>query len=217
MATLTSLGIGAIIVPALTVALYACPDRYIGTTAALSLSSRFLGGSVGTAIYFNIFNTKIKSKLPEYVASAAVGANLPAGNAMQFVGALLGPGGGVVAAGSVPGATPMVLQAAGLATRWAYADSLAYGKSFPSFSFPGLNFRSPPDIYLPLKHIRGLSSWPCHFTISLESRNTNLAVDVVWYTTIAFGVISIVCCAFLPNIRRFMTDRVAVVSSNPVA
>ncbi|KAL2064448.1 hypothetical protein VTL71DRAFT_4942 [Oculimacula yallundae] len=158
MATLCSLGIGAIIVPALTVALYACPDRYIGTTAALSLSSRFLGGSVGTAIYFNIFNTKIKSKLPTYVATAAVGAGLPAGSAMQFVGALLGPGGGGRAAAAIPGATTQVLQAAGLATRWAYADSLAY----------------------------------------------------VWYTTIAFGVISIVCCAFLPNIRRFMTDRVAV-------
>lgn len=46
MATLDSFGIGAIIVPSLTLALYACPDEYIGTTAALSLTTRFLGGSV---------------------------------------------------------------------------------------------------------------------------------------------------------------------------
>lgn len=49
MATLDSFGIGAIIVPSLTLALYACPDAYIGTTAALSLTTRFLGGSVSAA------------------------------------------------------------------------------------------------------------------------------------------------------------------------
>ena len=28
----------------------------------------------------------------------------------------------------------------------------------------------------------------------------------VWYSTVAFSVISIVCCAFLPHIRRFTTE-----------
>jgi hypothetical protein len=32
----------------------------------------------------------------------------------------------------------------------------------------------------------------------------------VWYTTIPFGVISCICCAFLPNIRKFMTNKIAV-------
>jgi hypothetical protein len=125
MATITSFGIGGIVVPALTTALYACPDRYIGTTTALSLSSRFLGGSVGTTIYFNIFNEKIEAKLPTYVAEAAVKAGLPMNEAMTFVLALLGPG-GATDAEKVPGVTLTVLQAAGLATRWAYADSLSY-------------------------------------------------------------------------------------------
>ena len=80
------------------------------------------------------------TKLPKYVATAVVRAGLPAANAMDFVGALLGPGGGAESAAAVPGASQQVLQAAALATRWAFADSLAY----------------------------------------------------VWYTTIAFGVISIV-------------------------
>lgn len=118
MATITSLGIGAIIVPALSVALYACPDDYIGTTTALSLSSRFLGGSVGTAIYFNIFNSKISSKLPAYVVTAVVAAGLPTNYAMAFVGAFLGAG-GPSAAEAAPGATPSVLEAAVLAMRWA--------------------------------------------------------------------------------------------------
>jgi hypothetical protein len=159
MATFCSFGIGAIVVPALGVALYASPDRFIGTTTALSLSSRFLGGSVGTTIYFNIFNTKIQKKLPEYVATAAIGAGLPVDEAMVFVGTFLGPD--ATALPEVPNITPAIVEAATIAVRWAYADSLSY----------------------------------------------------VWYTTIAFGAICMVCCLFLPNIRRFMTNRVAVVSS----
>lgn len=32
----------------------------------------------------------------------------------------------------------------------------------------------------------------------------------VWYASIAFGILAIVCCIFMPNMERFMTDRVAV-------
>ena len=32
----------------------------------------------------------------------------------------------------------------------------------------------------------------------------------VWYTSIAFGVLAIVACLFLGNIRRYMTNRIAV-------
>lgn len=39
------------------------------------------------------------------------------------------------------------------------------------------------------------------------------SLPYVWYITIAFGGVGIILCAFLPNIRRFMTDRVAVVGS----
>ena len=33
-----------------------------------------------------------------------------------------------------------------------------------------------------------------------------------WYTTIAFGVIGMILCAFMPNIKTYMTNRVAAVS-----
>nr|POE51505.1 serine/threonine-protein kinase ppk16 [Quercus suber] len=155
MATFAALGNGALVVPALTLALYACPDEYIGTTSALSLTARFLGGSIGTSIYFNVFNTQITANAAS-VASAAIQAGLPAANAESFVGALLG--GDTAAATAVPGVTDAVIQAATLATQWAYADALKF----------------------------------------------------VWYTTIPFGVISCVCCLFLPNIRKYMTNRVAV-------
>lgn len=157
MATFAAFGNGALVVPALTLALYACPDEFIGTTGALSLASRFLGGSIGTAIYFNVFNTQITSNIPS-IGMAAVEAGLPTASAEAFVGALLS--GSQTAVMAVPGVTEAVLAAATLATQWAYADALKY----------------------------------------------------VWYTTIPFGVISTVCCLFLPNIRKYMTNRVAVVS-----
>lgn len=160
MATLDSFGIGAIIVPSLTLALYACPDAYIGTTAALSLTTRFLGGSIGTAIYFNIFNSKIQKNLPNYVAQAAIQAGLPQDSAKAFVQALAAPQGSQQLLAQIPNVTPQIVQAGALALRWAYADSLKY----------------------------------------------------VWYATIPFGLICMICCAFLPNIRKFMTNRLAVVS-----
>lgn len=165
MATLDSFGIGAIIVPSLTLALYACPDAYIGTTAALSLTTRFLGGSIGTCIFYNIFNSEIKTKLPTYISRAAVQAGLPQDNIMAFVQAITSPKDPAGAAAKVPGVTPSIIQAGALAARWAFADSLKY----------------------------------------------------VWYATIPFGVICMVCCAFLPNIRKYMTNRLAVVSCSKIA
>ena len=39
------------------------------------------------------------------------------------------------------------------------------------------------------------------------------ALKYVWYTTIQFGLIGKLFCVFLPNIRKNMTSRVAVVSN----
>ena len=158
-ATLSSFGIGGVIVPALTIALYACPDEYIGTTAALSLAVRFLGGSIGTAIYYNIFNNQFKAKLPGYVIPAVEQAGLTPAEAVQLVQALAADPTGAMAS-KVPGVTLQILQLGGLQAQWALADSLKY----------------------------------------------------VWYSTIAFGSIAIIACALLPNIKRFMSNRVAVVS-----
>lgn len=156
-ATLASLGIGGVIVPALTVALYACPDAFIGTTAALSLAVRFLGGSVGTTIYYNIFNTNFKSKFPQYVATAAIQAGLPAAEVPAFAKALSEDSTGAAAL-KVPGVNLQILQAGGLAAQWALNDSL-----------------------------KG-----------------------VWYASVAVGGLCIIASAFLPNIRKYMSDRVAV-------
>lgn len=159
-ATLDAFGIGIIIVPSLTLALYACPDAYVGTAAALSLATRFLGGSIGTAIFFNVFYTQMKTNLKQ-VAATAVQAGLPESAAETFVQALQAPMNPKEVALAVPGATPEIVETTRLAYRWAYAN----------------------------------------------------AMQNVWYATIPFGVLTIIACLWIPNIKKFMTNRVAVVSA----
>ena len=159
MATIAAFGNGGLVVPALTLALYACPDEYIGTTTALSLSSRFVGGSIGTTIYFNVFHTKIAKLFPAMVGGAAIQAGLPKESLVPFVTAMNSPAFDMLAP-QVPGANAAIVTAANMERQWAFAESLKY----------------------------------------------------VWYTTIPFGIISVLACFFLPNIEKYMTDRVAVVS-----
>lgn len=156
MATFSAFGNGALVVPALTLAFYAAPDEFVGTVGALSLSVRFLGGSIGTAIYFNVFLNQFSTNLLNYVGAAAVQNGADQALTVELVKAYASqvPG----AAAMVPGATQAMVAATQYASQWAYAESLKY----------------------------------------------------VWYTTIPFGVISCVCCAFLPNIRQFMTSKIAV-------
>ncbi|KAF2806812.1 putative major facilitator superfamily transporter [Mytilinidion resinicola] len=121
--TIAGFGIGGVLVPAATIAITVTPDDFIATTVALSLSARVIGGSIGYALYYNIFATKLNDKLPVYLATAAIKAGLPVSSSKEFVLALLT---GPATVMDVKGVTPMVLEAAALASRWAYSDSLAY-------------------------------------------------------------------------------------------
>lgn len=47
MGTISGFGVGGVLVPSATVALICVPDAFLATTAALSLSIRTLGGSIG--------------------------------------------------------------------------------------------------------------------------------------------------------------------------
>lgn len=133
-----------------------CPDELIATCVALSLSIRVIGGSIGYAIYYNIFINKIKVNLPTYVGKSAVEAGLPLKSAEVFVGLFL-TAPEKLATAQIPGLTPAIVQAAVLGTRWAYSESLKY----------------------------------------------------VWYTSIAFGGLSIIACVFLGNTAKYMTNRIA--------
>lgn len=155
LGTIAGFGVGGVIVPSATVAMICVPDAYLATTAALSLSVRTLGGSIGYTIYYNIFLNKLQKNLPELVAKYALEAGLPASDATGFITTFLTAPVNIT---SAPGFTPAIALAATTGSRWAYAESLKY----------------------------------------------------VWYTSIPFGCLAVISCFFLPSIRSYQTNRVAV-------
>ncbi len=99
------------------------PDTSIATCVALSLTIRAIGGTIGYAVYYNIFINQLTPKLPLYIAQYAVEAGLPAKEATLFVETYLGDPTGL---SKVPGVTESILKAAAVGSRWAYSDSLKY-------------------------------------------------------------------------------------------
>lgn len=136
-------------------ALIVVPDALLATTAALSLSIRTVGGSIGFTIYYNIFVNKLDKQLPEQIAKYALKAGLSASDATEFVTTYLTAPANIT---SAPGFSTQVLSGAELGQRWAYAESLKW----------------------------------------------------VWITSIPFGVLAIITSCFLPSIRKYQTNRVAV-------
>ncbi|KAH7384489.1 major facilitator superfamily domain-containing protein [Pyrenochaeta sp. MPI-SDFR-AT-0127] len=122
---LAGFGVGGVIVPAATVAMLVCPDALITTAAALSLSIRTVGGSIGYSIYYNIFITKLTQKLPVLTAKFAIAAGLPLTSVEAFVGLFLTTP-AKLATTPIEGVTPAVIAGATKGTQWAYAESLKY-------------------------------------------------------------------------------------------
>jgi hypothetical protein len=125
LGSIASFGVGGVLVPAATVAMLVCPDALITTAAAMSLSIRTVGGSIGYSIYYNIFATKLEKNLPAYVAKYAIKAGLPITSATQFVTIFLTDPTALATAG-IPGLTPAVIAGARKGTQWAFSESLKY-------------------------------------------------------------------------------------------
>jgi len=123
LGTIAGFGLGGLIVPSATIAMIAAPDALITTCAALSLSVRTAGGSIGYSIYYNIFANKLTARLPLYVGEWAVKAGLPPAQAVAFVTTFLTEPAGIA---QIPGVTPAVIAAATKGTQWAYAEALRY-------------------------------------------------------------------------------------------
>lgn len=137
MEILAGFGIGGILVPAATIAVTVCPDEVIATCIALSLSIRVIGGSIGYAIYYNVFINKLTAKLPVFVGTFAVKAGLPLTSATQFVTLFL-TAPEELASADIPGLTEAVVAAATLGSQYAYAESLKY-VWFASIAFGALS------------------------------------------------------------------------------
>jgi hypothetical protein len=63
MGTISGFGVGGVLVPSATVALICVPDAFLATTAALSLSIRTLGGSIG---YVSAMTANLKKDVLTY-------------------------------------------------------------------------------------------------------------------------------------------------------
>jgi hypothetical protein len=125
LGSMAGFGVGGVLVPAATVAMLVCPDALITTAAALSLSIRTVGGSIGYSIYYNIFAGKLTTNLPKYTAQYAIQAGLPMESVEAFVGLFLTVP-EELATTNIVGVTPAVIQGATIGTRWAYSESLKY-------------------------------------------------------------------------------------------
>ncbi|KAH7083029.1 major facilitator superfamily domain-containing protein [Paraphoma chrysanthemicola] len=157
LGSIAGFGVGGVLVPAATVAMLVCPDALITTAAAMSLSIRTVGGSIGYSIYYNIFATKLETNLPKFVAEYAIKAGLPLSSATQFVTLFL-TAPEKLATTPIAGMTPAVIAGATKGTQWAFSESLKY----------------------------------------------------VWFTSIAFGTMAIICTVLLPSTKKYQTNRVAV-------
>ncbi|KAF2108093.1 major facilitator superfamily domain-containing protein [Lophiotrema nucula] len=53
--TIAGLGVGGVMIPSSIIAQIACPDEFIATVTAITLSLRYIGGAIGFAAYDNTF------------------------------------------------------------------------------------------------------------------------------------------------------------------
>jgi hypothetical protein len=121
MSFLGGLGVGGIIVPAAVILTIVSPDEVIATVTAITLSIRLIGGSIGYAIYFNVFENKLTDVLPTTVGIAIAKAGLPITEIPEFIEALVAKN--LTAISEIKGITPTILLAANNAVNDSYVEA----------------------------------------------------------------------------------------------
>ncbi|KAL3429999.1 major facilitator superfamily domain-containing protein [Aspergillus tetrazonus] len=102
------------------------PNELIATGVCVTNAATLVGGAVAIIIYGTVFNSKIKTALPDCVSTSVMQAGLPQSSLVQFLPAYLAGNQAGVGLADIPGVTPRVLDAAQGASRTAYADSYHY-------------------------------------------------------------------------------------------
>ena len=124
MSFLGGLGVGGIIVPAAVILTIISPDENIATITAITLSIRLIGGSIGYAIYFNVFENKLTAIIPPVVGTAVIEAGLPPLEVATFLQALVARNNTALA--EIHGVTPAILLAAENAVNECYAEGFKH-------------------------------------------------------------------------------------------
>lgn len=100
----------------------AIPHQLIATASAVIISSRSVGGTIGTAIYSAAINPRLASKIPNYVAKAALSNGLPRSSLPSFIQNISSANEDALA--QIPGVTPTIVNAGLKALKHAFADSV---------------------------------------------------------------------------------------------
>lgn len=154
-----ALGVGGVIIPNQIIVTIICPDDLIATATALALTVRVIGGSIGYAVYYNVFKTAFTNNAENYLATQLI---LNAG----------------------------VLDINEITTIALDISSNLYGDIL---QFPDITTQAQYD------------------TIVAAGRETfAMSFPIVWYSAIAFGGASIICCFFLRDIGKYMDSHIAV-------
>lgn len=74
--TIACIGVGGVIIPNQIIITIICPDDLIATATALALTIRMVGGAIGFAIYFNVFQNKFIDESFTTIIPACVAAGV---------------------------------------------------------------------------------------------------------------------------------------------
>jgi hypothetical protein len=90
-------------------------------------SARAIGGAFGTAVIYAIVNSRVASKLPGDVGSAAIAAGLPSSSVTALLKGMKGSSATKFRGKGVPGASEAIMTAAWDASHWSYARAYRLG------------------------------------------------------------------------------------------
>jgi hypothetical protein len=154
-----ALGVGGVIIPNQIIVTIICPDDLIATATALALTVRVIGGSIGYAVYYNVFKTAFTNNAENYLATQLI---LNAG----------------------------ILDVNEIMTIALDISSNLYGDIL---QFPDITTQAQYDTI-----------------VAAGRENFAMSFPIVWYSAIAFGGASIICCLFLKDIGKYMDNHIAV-------
>ncbi|KAE8331419.1 major facilitator superfamily domain-containing protein [Aspergillus sergii] len=121
---LLGLGVGVQMVVVITITGLCTPDHLIAHAVSTNSAIRALGGSVGVVIFSQIYQSKVKTFLPERVTEAVIASGLDPTNVAAFLQALSESNAEAMA--RIEGLTPQITAAGEKAAAQAYADSYRF-------------------------------------------------------------------------------------------
>ncbi|KIX06978.1 uncharacterized protein Z518_04954 [Rhinocladiella mackenziei CBS 650.93] len=141
-------GLGLLLTTLVVAAQFSTPPGLIAITSGLVLAVRSLGASTGLVIFQAVFSAGFSKNLAPKIAAATLSLGMPETSLAPLIGGLTS--GDTAAVAKIPGVTPEIIAAAGLALQETYHLAFSYvwaaAASFTFLAFVGAGFlRDPKD------------------------------------------------------------------------